>query len=186
MRALSVMLVTLAMLAMKNILDPLVSYALYAFIGIVYIVKFGQKKNKLRLGKSLGIGILCGIAAFAVGLCITAAVSFILDAADTAVTDNGSKLLNELILSALIPCVCEELFFRGMLQTELERVTDGRVAVAVTAMFFALFHLPAIKIPAMFTAGIAFGYVYLKTGRLEAAVTAHFVNNALAVIISNM
>ena len=52
-----------------------------------------------------------------------------------------ADLLLQLLVIALIPAVCEELFFRGALQQILRQWFDnGYVAIAVTALIFSLVH----------------------------------------------
>ena len=95
----------------------------------------------------------------------------------------GYLLLNLLIV-ALIPGVCEELFFRGVIQKTLIRhKVNPHVAVWVTAVVFSLFHFDVFAFLPRFVLGALLGYLYLYSGSLLVNAAAHFVNNAAVVIV---
>ena len=82
-------------------------------------------------------------------------------------------------------CVAEEAFFRGFLQRYIERWTggsrSGRLAsLAVVSLLFGLAHFGGgVGYVALSTlAGLLYGYVYQKTGRIEAAILTHFLLNS--------
>ena len=82
-------------------------------------------------------------------------------------------------------CVAEEAFFRGFLQRYLElglaRFRSGRFAsLAVVSLLFGLAHFAggAGYVALSTLAGLVYGYVYQKTGRIEAAILTHFLLNA--------
>ena len=181
MRIFAVFLTAASMLVVKNILSPTVVYILYAAIGSVYLIKNTNNRKKMTLAKSIGTGIFGGTIVFAASLCITFLISLLAGAEGS--TSENSNIIGDLIMLVLLPAASEELFFRGMMQSEIERMTDRRKAIVIASVIFAVFHMPIIKIPVMFIAGIVFGYVYFKTGRLSAAITAHAVNNLIAVVM---
>jgi len=84
-----------------------------------------------------------------------------------------------LAVLAVVPPVCEECFFRGVLLDELQEV-GGIGAVSLQAAAFALYHLDLYGLPSYIALGFLFGWLRLRFG-LRAAIGAHVVNNALAV-----
>lgn len=83
---------------------------------------------------------------------------------------------------ALIPALCEELFFRAGMQNLLQRwFKNGHAAVWVTAAIFSLAHGEVFAFMPRLALGILLGYLYLYGRSLLVNVMAHFVNNALVV-----
>ena len=88
-------------------------------------------------------------------------------------------------LNLLTTCVAEEALFRGLLQTRLVVAATARglsphPAILVASLVFGLAHFPGGPgLVALATAaGLCYGYAYHRTGRLEAAILAHFALNA--------
>ena len=92
-------------------------------------------------------------------------------------------LLN-LLCMALVPAVCEELFFRAGVQNLLQRwFKNVHVAVWVTAALFSLAHGEVFAFLPRFLLGALLGYLYVGGRSLVVNVTVHFVNNALVVAL---
>lgn len=91
--------------------------------------------------------------------------------------------LRDISFLGLVPALSEEAFFRGVMQTGLCAKFKPRTAVLIAALAFAGCHLNPWYFPFYFALGVFFGTVFLQTGRLWLSVLAHFVNNALGVIL---
>ncbi len=99
-----------------------------------------------------------------------------------------------LLCVALVPAVCEELFFRAGIQNLLQRWwsplrVDGtasavgvHAAVWVTAALFSLAHFEIFAFLPRLLLGALLGYLYVGGGSLLVNVAAHFVNNAIVVV----
>jgi membrane protease YdiL (CAAX protease family) len=83
-------------------------------------------------------------------------------------------------LFGLIPGLCEELFFRGALQTALLRRRSPAVAIALTAMLFAAIHLDLAGAPGRLIVALALGWLAWRTGSLWPGVLAHALYNGTA------
>ena len=79
--------------------------------------------------------------------------------------------------------VVEELVFRGAIMQSLRRFGDT-FALFVSSLLFGLVHGNLVQAPMAFVTGLAIGYFVLRTGSLRAGMAIHFVNNALAVVLS--
>lgn len=93
------------------------------------------------------------------------------------------ELLTQIIVIALIPAVCEEFFFRGV----IFRVFEGlglKMAILVSALYFTLFHFDIRNFMGPLFLGILIAWYCYRTGSIFAAVLAHFTNNFIAVLIS--
>jgi len=93
-------------------------------------------------------------------------------------------LILQLLVFALIPAVCEELFFRGCLQQILHRwFGNAHVAILVTAVIFSLFHGDIYGFIPRLLLGVLLGYLFFCSGSLLVNVGAHFFNNSLVVVL---
>ena len=95
----------------------------------------------------------------------------------------GDFLCNILVF-ALVPAVCEELLFRGALQQLFFRMLrNHHVAIWLTAAVFSLFHGEIFAFLPRFVLGAALGYLFYYGGSIWINSTAHFLNNALAIVL---
>lgn len=85
------------------------------------------------------------------------------------------------IFISLLPAICEETLFRGVVLQGLRRFGDF-YAVIVSAALFMLMHANPLQTPFPFVMGIVLGIVFIKTGNLIYSSVIHFVNNFLSVI----
>lgn len=81
-------------------------------------------------------------------------------------------------IGALIPGVCEELFFRGMMM-RVARHLPAVAIVVLTAAAFSLWHVetPAY-LPHTALLGLIFGVLANASGRLAPSIIAHTIANA--------
>ncbi len=96
--------------------------------------------------------------------------------------DTVANLFLALTLYALIPAICEEALFRGVILNGLRKY-GVLPAVLISASFFALMHMNLVQFPYTFCLGIVFGLVVYYTRNLWLSVIMHFVNNASVLII---
>ena len=93
-------------------------------------------------------------------------------------------LLLNVLLIAFIPALCEEFFFRGLLQRFfLEKTHRVFVAVWLTAFIFSAIHIQFYGFVPRLLLGAYFGYLLVWSGSLWLPVIAHFVNNAAVVLL---
>ena len=73
----------------------------------------------------------------------------------------------------LVTAVPEEFLFRGLIQNALTRWI-GRAGLPVAAIIFGLAHLPDPRYVVLAAfAGLAYGWVYERTGRITASAVTH-------------
>jgi uncharacterized protein len=93
-------------------------------------------------------------------------------------------LLVCILCSALIPAICEELFFRGVTQRLITEWTHNKhAAVWISAFLFSLVHFDPVGFPTILLAGLVLGYAYLRTGSLRMTIAMHFAFNAVSILI---
>ncbi len=100
---------------------------------------------------------------------------------------NLLSLLRNLLLIALLPAICEEVFFRGVIQKFAYSFTrKWWLSILITAGLFTLFHASVSEFIPILLAGLVLGIVYYLTGNLWLTVLLHFVHNGLQVIMAYM
>jgi membrane protease YdiL (CAAX protease family) len=88
----------------------------------------------------------------------------------------------DLFLLGLIPALCEEFFFRGLMQVGLCGKLGDVPGVILTAAIFACYHFNPWYLPYYFILGIIFGMIFLRMRNLGLTVLAHFINNAVGSV----
>ncbi|MBR1834424.1 MAG: CPBP family intramembrane metalloprotease [Bacteroidales bacterium] len=93
-------------------------------------------------------------------------------------------LLLQLFVVALLPAVCEELFFRGGVQQILHRwFGSPHAAIIVASLIFSLAHGDLYGLIPRFFLGLVLGYLFFYSGSMLVNVCAHFLNNAMVVLL---
>lgn len=101
----------------------------------------------------------------------------------TKVDDVPSFLFNVLVV-ALIPALGEEMVFRGLVLPILHKWTGKlHAAVWISALLFSAMHLQFYGFLPRLVLGALLGYLFVYSRSLWAPIVAHFVNNALALVL---
>lgn len=87
----------------------------------------------------------------------------------------------------LLAPVCEELVFRGAILRALLSWTPRHwVAIAISALLFALVHANPAQMPHAFVIGLLLGWLYYRTDSVVPGVVYHWVNNSVAYVLYNL
>lgn len=78
-----------------------------------------------------------------------------------------------LILYVVIPVLCEEIFFRSVLQGALSHAAGGFTGIFVGALAYALIHLDLAGFPVYFTTGLLLGAIMHVCGSVVPAILVH-------------
>ena len=100
---------------------------------------------------------------------------------DTIQPTTTSLWLN-ILSTAVLPALVEEMIFRGYFLGALRPHGDG-IAVVLSAFVFGLFHGNILQFPFAFLLGLVFGFVVVQTGSIWPAVLIHFGNNLMSVLL---
>ena len=86
----------------------------------------------------------------------------------------------------LLAPVCEELVFRGAVLRALLRWTPRHwLAIAISALLFALIHANPIQMPHAFLVGLLLGWLYYRSDSIVPGIVYHWVNNSIAYVVYN-
>jgi membrane protease YdiL (CAAX protease family) len=136
-----------------------------------------------RLGHALGV-MAAAAAAFIAFAAIYGAVVQP-DNPQTVVEDLGVDRSTELLVAGafvviFVAPICEELFFRGFVFRVLRLRMSFWPAAVLSGVLFGVVHPPLVVMPVLAVLGVAFCWVYERTGSLIPGIAMHALNNTLA------
>lgn len=94
------------------------------------------------------------------------------------------NLIISLLLVAVLPAICEELLFRGMIQRGLEKLGTGW-SIFLSGILFGLFHFDFQRLAAQTLIGFLAAYVVYRTNSIVNGMILHFMNNGLLTLLAN-
>ena len=89
----------------------------------------------------------------------------------------------DIIGTAIVPAICEEFLFRGLILSALLPY-GKKTAVFGSAVLFALMHQNPAQILYTVVLGIIFAYMALETKSIWGGIILHFANNLISVIMT--
>lgn len=98
---------------------------------------------------------------------------------------NAGHFLLMIFLTAILPGVCEEFANRGGFLTVLRSSHSKGYTIILVGIAFGLFHQNIVQLIYTAVIGALMAYLTLTTGSVLPAVTLHFCNNFIAVILQN-
>jgi sodium transport system permease protein len=103
----------------------------------------------------------------------------------------NASLLGVILAVAIVPGVCEEFFFRGVLFSSLRSVTTPWRTIVAAAVLFGLFHvvagttlMPERFLPSTFM-GLVLGWVRLRTGSVMPSMLLHSFHNGFILSVAH-
>lgn len=97
---------------------------------------------------------------------------------------NFGWLVLYLALFAILPAICEELVFRGVIFNGLRKNYSDGFAVVFSGLLFALMHGSISQFIYPFCMGMIFAIIVLRTGNVLCSMLVHMINNAFVIIFS--
>ncbi|WP_227867569.1 MULTISPECIES: CPBP family intramembrane glutamic endopeptidase [unclassified Clostridioides] len=99
-----------------------------------------------------------------------------------------SVLLNLLVI-ALLPAICEEMFFRRFIFSLFSKSKDKnksvKLAIICSSVLFGIMYTNFIRIIPTSILGIIFAYNVYKYGSIFVSMLLYFLNNGVAVILNH-
>lgn len=96
--------------------------------------------------------------------------------------DSAGFVILAIVTLALVPAVCEEFLFRGLILNGLRKYGMW-FSVLISALLFSLMHMNLLQLPYTFILGVIFGLVVYYTRNIWLSVIMHFLNNATSILI---
>lgn len=143
--------------------------------------------NKPQMAAVLG-GIFMFIGAFFLAMILGVVLMPLFPQSTENVMDLSNFLMghNKLLtvaIIALMPALGEELLFRGFLMGTLKEKTKPVMAIAVTAILFAAYHMSVLRFFTVGVIGLSFTIAAYKSGSIYVSMLMHFCNNLVACLV---
>ena len=97
----------------------------------------------------------------------------------------------KIVAIALIPAVCEELFFRGYFLTALRTAMSAPLAIILSGCLFGLFHVIVLNmlcferfVPTCFL-GVILGWICYRSGSVLPGMLMHTIHNSLILLLDS-
>jgi membrane protease YdiL (CAAX protease family) len=90
----------------------------------------------------------------------------------------GWPVVSMFALVSLSPAIVEEVAFRGVIQSTLQRVAGERDALLIQAALFSVLHLMPMMFISHFFMGLCFGYLRVRSNSLYPSMILHAAWNA--------
>lgn len=143
-------------------------------------VKIG-KKHVLSVIYAVAVAALIGFALNNI-ICMTPLVEMSEGYQDASQNFYGSTLYLELLGSAIITPLLEELLYRGIIYKRMEKMTGFLPALFTSSFIFAFMHFNLVQFIYAFLLGLVLACMMHEKGHMYVAVAGHMGANALAVI----
>jgi uncharacterized protein len=183
-------------------LPQIVTFAVYATLVAVLCYAFrppsrppialhfsGVKDLVFAVGATIVLIAACALAYAFLGLFFRGFAQLL--AQLTAVATDAKRLQGQsssawviaILRGCLLVPIFEEVFFRGLLLSWLNRHMRFVPALLIQAALFAAMHVYPVVFPYTFLFGIATGYVRRATGSTFNTVLMHVINNVVLLIL---
>jgi len=86
-----------------------------------------------------------------------------------------------ILIVAVVPALCEEVFFRGYVQSSFEHKFKPLMSAFLSAFFFGIYHFNPYGLIPLIALGTYFGFAAYMSNSIFVPMTLHFLNNFLAV-----
>jgi membrane protease YdiL (CAAX protease family) len=93
-------------------------------------------------------------------------------------------LWRAIAMFAVLPAVCEEIVFRGVLARSLGRRMSLISAAAISAVVFSAYHLSLVQALPTLTLGMVLAMIAVRADSIAPAIVAHALNNGLAIAVT--
>lgn len=153
-----------------------------------------RKHALLALG-AVAIGVVVRIGVGTVKSILTPTQATAGHSVTQSTAPAGTALLATIVAVVVLGPLVEELVFRGLLQRLLTRHTGAAAAIGVTAVTFAVLHIPnyggfgtpvgrlAVPMAVLTADSVVWGWLYDRSGNVAVSWLAHAGSNAVALLL---
>ena len=96
----------------------------------------------------------------------------------------SKNVLVYILVYAVVPAICEEIFFRGVFQPEIAEKAGGFTAIFMSAFAFALIHLDLAYFPVYFISALILAAVAHVSSSCLPSMILHAIYNVFSVYFS--
>ncbi|MDR0914784.1 MAG: CPBP family intramembrane metalloprotease [Oscillospiraceae bacterium] len=168
------------------------SLAGFGLIGLIFAKRMKLNFNKIFCFSKVKISVILPmiLGGFAVCMLANYSVTYLMQNFEffgivnrEGISLTGHNLTQNImyyVVVSVLPGVCEELLFRGVILGSLRKY-GGPFAIIGSSLLFAIMHGNIIQIPFAFVVGVVLGFMTVKTNSMLPAIILHMLNNAFVV-----
>lgn len=95
-----------------------------------------------------------------------------------------SHLFLNILVFAVVPAICEELFFRGFLFQNFRRFSNVFWAIFFSSLIFSLLHFQIYGFFVRWLMGAMLAFLFFYGKSIQSAIFAHFINNFFTTFVT--
>jgi sodium transport system permease protein len=134
---------------------------------------------------SIPSGYLTALGIFRIVNIVIPAPQQLLERFSEEMIPKGMPTWELLLYIAVLPAICEELAFRGVLLSALRRKLPPTALVLAVGIIFGVFHMTLFRIAPTAALGMILTVIAIMTGSIFPGMLLHAGNNAFGVIAGN-
>ncbi len=96
----------------------------------------------------------------------------------------GWLILPVLLVVAVLPALCEEVLFRGLLLNTTNQTAGDIAAILLSSLCFTLYHGSPEQTVYQFICGCAYAFLAIRARSVGPTALMHFLNNALVILFT--
>ena len=144
-----------------------------------HLKKEGKAKYALLVATTIGAVIGCNLLFELLGVTNKSEAY-----TEVAAQQYSAHFIVGILVFGVISPIAEELLFRGVIYGYLRRFMDIKLAIALSALIFGVYHMNYVQGVYGFLIGCLMAYAYEYFGEFKMAVFVHVASNVLAYCLS--
>jgi membrane protease YdiL (CAAX protease family) len=101
----------------------------------------------------------------------------------TTYADSAHPLIYMILSVALMPAVCEEIIFRGVIFNNIQKLGGDNQALWITTFLFAILHLNILSLLWLIPFSFVAGWMRLRYNTLIFGILLHFLHNFIVCLV---
>ncbi len=162
----------------------LLSVIVMNFVLLAVSLFFEHKKSDKLVGKvkfsKLMIYLTIAVASYFVLYPVVVSFNQLFKVKSTALELSTAGYIYSVFSRVLIPAICEEILFRGIIFKGIAN-TNKTLAIFMSAIMFAIFHMSAEQFIYPLLMGLLFGVIMAYENNIIYCIVVHIINNSLAL-----
>ncbi len=176
----------------RGLIPLLIADGVLSIFTLVYVVLFWKDLKRLfrwpnfSINKVIGYSLTAVIGAIVVNYTVKWLNKTIFDTEFyyySAFSHLKYAKFITVLAVALQPAIFEELAFRGVMQEGLNKITDARQAIFISAFLFTILHLSFVSFFWLLPFALWLGYIRMKEETIWYGMIIHFCFNTTACFL---
>lgn len=154
----------------------------FGFLIIYFAIKHNKADKIIGKVKPLKLLIYAAVAVLSYFMLYPVIVSFnqLFNIKGTPLNISGVGYVYAAFSRVLIPAICEELIFRGLIFKGLAN-KNKQLAIWVSAIMFSIFHMSSEQLLYPLLMGLLFAVIMAHENNIIYCIIVHIINNSLAL-----